>query len=190
MSAFLHFHNIVCHCTRCCLHSSLNDSIGKLLPSFCLESTRDTSLWFLVVLFPFYFKVIYIVLHLIWVHWSCVSSDVLNVLNRSTTATHMYIKAKNTSICGSFFQCMCYVISLTHLCVCVCMCVCVCEWDLVTWQTILLFSRDIANAIRNLLDAVNNIFVYIEGQSNKQVTPAFFTLWLIIRWHQTSLVLK
>ncbi|KAK2145033.1 hypothetical protein LSH36_708g01135 [Paralvinella palmiformis] len=28
--------------------------------------------------------------------------------------------------------------------------------------------KDIANAIRNLLDAVNNIFVYIEGQSNKQ----------------------
>ncbi len=37
--------------------------------------------------------------------------------------------------------------------------------------------RDIASAIKNLLDAVNSVFMYIDGQSNKQVH----------QFHQTNL---
>ncbi len=41
--------------------------------------------------------------------------------------------------------------------------------------------RDIASAIKNLLDAVNSVFMYIDGQSNKQVHQTNLLPYMLIK---------
>ena len=43
------------------------------------------------------------------------------------------------------------------------------SWNCPALQMSVCCFRDIANAIKNLLDAVNSVFVYVNGQSHKQV---------------------
>ncbi len=55
-------------------------------------------------------------------------------------------------------------------------------WPILVLKLCTFFShRDIASAIKNLLDAVNSVFIYVDGQSNKQVRPGIL-VYFLKRW--------